>query len=81
MNLYYINEDQLAVLKTVLQNSEAWDILVDIQTKQKLNMKEYKQGSIEIIGRIEGNYLVGKTSDGFDVKLKLRRVLEGRENE
>jgi len=38
-------------------------------------VKKYKWGPIEIEGRIEGNYLIGKTSDGFDVKLKLRKVL------
>lgn len=36
MKTFYINEEQLAQLKIVLSDSEAFDILVDIQTEQEI---------------------------------------------
>ena len=40
MKKFYITEEQLTQLKTVLHDSEAWDILVDIQTKQEIKNGE-----------------------------------------
>ena len=47
MNYYYINEDQLVALKTILHNSEAWNMLTDIQTKQKFAELEKQERSTD----------------------------------
>ena len=40
MKKYYITEEQLASLKLVSIDSEAWDILVEIQKHQEILGKE-----------------------------------------